>query len=1059
MTDLHAFYAARDLVREALERDLLGTAEDERLTEAPLDRFIVGILHPASSELIEDAGAVPDVETGAQGDAEYDPGVNLSRMRYPSSMGMTFAVDPHETPAVVLAVTADRYVPEVVSDATAVGAEAGTTARAARPSAWNRIATGRLERIVDTGSPAAYRIELVDGLGLRVIVRPALDGVVSITAVLVNQFARPPKGPVDEWCWFRPVLEAEPTDGAFSERRYSAAAHILGSDEASVDLLYRDATSTAVGHGCSVTWDSGPGRAVRRVTTTFLPHQDVRVSRADRADVPSLGMRTLGASDDRSALRGLVASYERWIAEQVDKLASLDAPRRRSAEEHLESARHAAARMRRGIDLLEGDPVAARAFRIMNSAMQAQRSRQVMLREHENVPRDVEHLWRPFQMAFILLNLEGLADPRASDRDVADLLWFPTGGGKTEAYLGLIALVLAMRRLRGARGNGGGVGVIMRYTLRLLTLQQFERAAGLVCALEDWRRRELPDAEPVSIGLWVGQSATPNDAKAAAKALRLAAMGGEDDEAGNPRQLLRCPWCGTALPLSAYHADVRLDQVVVRCPNAACTFADGLPVHVVDSDVYRARPSLVIGTVDKFALLAWRERAGRLFGTDGTVDPPDLIVQDELHLISGPLGTLVGLYEMAVDAASTGAARPKLVASTATIRRARAQVRAVFDRQSEQFPPPGIDPDDSFFAVAAPAHELPTRQYVGVMAPGTSHATLMVRTYAALLQAGQDLDVADDVRDAYWTLLGYFNSLRVLGAAYMQTIDDVPDRIAVIAGRGEAEKRDLQGREPRELTSRRRSSEVPEELERLATPYGRDNCPDVVLATNMISVGVDVDRLGLMVVMGQPQTTSEYIQATSRVGRSRPGLVVTLFNAARTRDLSHYESFVPYHRALYRQVEATGATPFAPRAVDRGLHGVLVALARLLIPGAAGETSVGKPLEPEARERLREIVLARVRSVEPNEVERVNEALEALFMHWSTGVAEHVTKYGSWVPASDVLIVPAGGALGGTSQEQLTQFPVSEPAWPTLTSLRNVDAESSLFIAKRKWNRGDEEDR
>ena len=344
------------------------------------------------------------------------------------------------------------------------------------------------------------------------------------------------------------------------------------------------------------------------------------------------------------------------------------------------------------------------------------------------------------------------------------------------------------------------------------------------------------------------------------------------------------------------------------------------------------------------------------------------------------------------------------------------------------------------------------------MAPGTSHATLMVRTYAALLQAGQDLDAPDDVRDAYWTLLGYFNSLRVLGAAFMQTIDDVPDRMGVVAGRSNTQKGKRELDEPRELTSRKNASEVPEELERLSAPYGTEKCPDVVLATNMISVGVDVDRLGLMVVMGQPQTTSEYIQATSRVGRSRPGLVVTLFNAARARDLSHYESFVPYHRALYRQVEATGATPFAPRAVDRGLHGVLVALARLLVPGAAGEDAVAKPLE--AADLLRERVLARVRSVDPDEEERVAEAVDMLMAHWASGVENSVKRYTVWRPPfTGALLAPAGGVQGATAQEQLAQFPVAEPAWPTLTSLRNVDAESTLFITRRKRDRGDQEDR
>lgn len=1042
MTDLDPWYEAREAMRTALAEDLLGSADDHTLVEPPLDRFIVGILRPASDDLIEDAGAVPEEESGIATDGDYDPGVDLSRMRYPSSMGLTFAVAPDETPTVVLQASADRYVPEVE--------EGATERRTAAAERWNLVTGDQIECTVDARVPGPTVHAAATGLVLRVLVREPVDGVVGITAVLVNEFPRPASGPVDEWCWFRPSIVATTPVGHFSERvtrRHSGR----DADDAASDLLFRDRMSIAVGHGCAVEWDEvGP---VNHLATTFLPHHDLRLSRAERQDVPALGMATLAGTDDRSALRGLLHAYEVWISDQEGRLDTIDEDFRDAARRHLEDARTAAARIGRGIDLLDRDPDAARAFRVMNRAMQEQRARQEMIRGHLPAPDPTEQRWRPFQLAFILLSLSGIAEPESDEREVADLLWFPTGGGKTEAYLGLIAFTLVLRRLRMTEGAGGGVAVIMRYTLRLLTLQQFERAAGLICALEDWRRRELRESAPISIGLWVGQSATPNRVDAARRALRKQESGELNDDEGNPRQLLRCPWCGTGLPATAYDADVRADRMIVRCPGTGCRFADGLPVHIVDTDVYRERPSLLIGTVDKFALLAWEERAGRIFGTDGAVAPPDLVVQDELHLISGPLGTLVGLYETAVDAAATGAARPKLVASTATIRRARDQVRAVFDREPQQFPPPGIEPDDSFFAVEAPPEELPTRQYVGVMAPGTSHTTLLVRSYAALLQGAQRLVAPAEVRDAYWTLLGYFNSLRVLGAAYMQTIDDVPDRIGVVAGRYAEEPRELSA--PRELTSRVRSGQVPEELDRLASPIGTPECPDIVLATNMISVGVDVNRLGLMVVMGQPQTTSEYIQATSRVGRLRPGLVVTLFNAARTRDLSHFESFLPYHRALYRQVEATGATPFAPRAVDRGLHGLAVALTRLLDQRAAGDKAVGAGVDPVIVKRVTDVIERRVQSVDSRRTTSVVEALEALHEQWENALDDGtVTKYAAWrAPTDGALIRPAGGDAAG-GEPLMAAFPVTTPAWPTLTSLRNVDAESTLYLLRRSKSRG-----
>lgn len=1096
--DLDPWYRARDAMRRALEADLQGTSEETVLHEKPLDRYIVGVLRPRESAVVVDDSGVrgtpvsgedgdrdlgPDPADGAGDtaggaeDAPVDAGVALARMRHPSSMGVTVAVDPVATPEVRVTATADRYleaveVPAVNGTAPAsdpvvtdpsVG-EAGTTdgpppqAREREDKRWAMQSIGPRSVTISTTVVDSTSTVVEDGLlELRVVVRRPVDGAVSITAVLVNTAERPVTGGADEVSVFRPRLDLEVETGHFLGRTTAREGTSMSLDEESTHLLYRDQASLAVGHGCSVTWAQGP-EPVTVVSSTFIPHEDVRVSRAERDDVPTLSMRDLSATDDRTTVLGLIEAYESWIDERAVETAGLDGDTRVVAERHLSTARQAASRMRAGIAAVDGDAAARRAFRVMNAAMQEQRSRQEMIRNQLSTPPEGDQTWRPFQLAFILMNLEGLVDETSDDRDVADLLWFPTGGGKTEAYLGLAAFVIALRRLRGGAGGGGGVAVLMRYTLRLLTVQQFERAAGLVCALEMWRRRDLPASAPISIGLWVGQGSTPNNAKDAETALRKARATGEEGDEGNPRQLLTCPWCGADLPLDSYVVSRRPDRLSVLCSNRECDFRGGLPVHVVDSDVYDARPSLVIGTVDKFALLAWNERAGVLFGKGSDDPPPDLIIQDELHLISGPLGTLVGLYEMAVDEASThhvagnGAerttVRPKLVASTATIRRAEDQVRAVFARTSAQFPPPGLTPDDSFFAVTAPADERPTRQYVGVMAPGTSHATLLVRTYAALLQGAEALEDDDEVKDAYWTLLGYFNSLRVLGSAYIQAIDDVPDRVKVVAERLGQPMRDLRA-VPRELTSRKSSSEIPRELEALATSLPSENSPNVVLATNMISVGVDVDRLGLMVVMGQPQTTSEYIQATSRVGRAHPGLVVTLYNAARSRDLSHYESFTSYHRALYRQVEATGATPFAPRAVDRGLHGVLAAMTRLLVEGASAEGAVGVLRSDQVVDRLRQVVVERVHAVEPDEAHRVERSFDELVERWRHGV-DHggVRQYSGWRSREGALLVPAGARIKGA--EGPDTFPVEDPAWPTLTSLRNVDSESSLYIAMRK---------
>ena len=391
----------------------------------------------------------------------------------------------------------------------------------------------------------------------------------------------------------------------------------------------------------------------------------------------------------------------------------------------------------------------------------------------------------------------------------------------------------------------------------------------------------------------------------------------------------------------------------------------GLPVLFVDEQIYSEAPSFIVATVDKFAMIPWLGDAGTLFGRvthaddrrvysvmheppaaakrlpDGLL-PPELIVQDELHLISGPLGTMVGLYETAVDylcqrSIDGKIARPKVVCSTATVRRARDQIRAIFGRDMTLFPARGVTEGDNFFAHQAP--NKPGRLYVGIGAPGRALRAISVRSYATLLAAAQKhfdkRGPPNQAADPYMTLVGYFNSLRELGGMRRLVEDEVRSRVANIedsnSGRVPMQHigahpwaADRKLKLPLELTSRVVTEDVKRTKHRLAGRHAsKDDEPiDVVLASNMISVGLDIDRLGLMVVTGQPKTSSEYIQATSRVGRAYPGLVV------RPRDRSHYERFAAYHDSFYREVEATSVTPFSGQALDRGMVGMLISMVR-----------------------------------------------------------------------------------------------------------------------------------
>ncbi len=751
-------------------------------------------------------------------------------------------------------------------------------------------------------------------------------------------------------------------------------------DDQVADLQFRDRMELAVGHGVAVAPVPRPDHVVTRIRTTWLPQTEVR--RVVTHEEPSVttDMNALAAFDTEEAvltgLGPLVEAYGKWLRDQ-QRIEVDGAGRKATRDALLNQAEQARARIQAGIDRVARDPEVRLAFRLMNRAM----ALSALKRSPHRYKDGESPKWRMFQLAFVLLNIESIATDTHKDRDNVELIFFPTGGGKTEAYLGVIAFALLLRRLRGqARPDKGlGVAVLLRYTLRLLTLDQLGRAATLVCALETLRREHKAQlgSERFAVGLWVGRSATANT---------LAQLKGQVIDYKNnvtpnsPFPLAVCPWCGEKLTpdsLSLVPNPQKPEGVVVGCSDFRCDFSarktpEGLPVVFVDEQVYRELPCFVVATIDKFAMLPWRGETGMLFGRVGAKNgnrfygpmdkrpkaaepliaglrPPELIVQDELHLISGPLGTMAGLYETAIDALCTYEneqgipVRPKILASTATVRRAREQIQALFGRKDHAlFPPPAVDASETWFAKVDPKSS--GRLYVGVAAQGRSLKGLLLRSYVSLLgagaraYAGQSNDVQPNPADPYMTVAGYFNSLRELGGMRRLVEDDVRSRCQSLEDkRPEGVKgahpwfknRAIQP-EPVELTSRESTNAIKDAKDRLNLPSHDSKHVDVLLASNMISVGVDIDRLGLMVVAGQPKTTAEYIQASSRVGRSHPGLVVTCFNVTKPRDRSHYERFQAYHESFYRFVEATSLTPFSGPALDRGLAGTLVAMARLL---------------------------------------------------------------------------------------------------------------------------------
>jgi helicase-like protein len=801
-------------------------------------------------------------------------------------------------------------------------------------------------------------------------------------------------------------------------------------DEQVADLHYADAPEYATGHGVSADWEVAE-RACRRIVTTWIPSAEVEKTATVAVKGVELSMEALGTLADGAAadvaLHPLVERYRGWLTAQQASVAALPAKRRETAEELLRNATIAADRIERGIAVLTRDADALDAFRMANRAV-AKALRQRL--KPEKPPT-----WRAFQLAFILLNLPGLADPKDPHRDTVDLLFFPTGGGKTEAYLGLAAFAMVLRRLRNPAGQGlagAGVSVIMRYTLRLLTLDQLSRAAGLVCALE--LEREKDEARygtwHFEIGLWVGKAATPNvmgrvgDGRSDTALVKVRQFQNDPTSKPSPIPLETCPWCGTRFKPASFTLQpdaVRPRELRIVCSNIECEFTRDrpLPILAVDEPIYRRLPAFLIATVDKFASLPWTAQVGALLGgadrQDATgfygaaepghgrplparLPPPDLVIQDELHLISGPLGTMAGLYETAIEALAVREldghpVKPKIVASTATVRRAQDQIQALFARPLTQvFPPPGPTRRDSFFARAVPSSEVPARLYLGVASQGRNPKVLMRKAWLALMGAAEKAyrDAGGhknekNPADSYMTVLGYFNALRELGGARRILEEEVQNTIKAYGARrriGESPGL-FQDRktfsEVMELTSRVTTDKVAEARRRLECGFHEKQRVDCAIATNMISVGLDVQRLGLMVVLGQPKTHAEYIQATSRVGRddARPGLVVTLLNVHKPRDRSHYERFRYYHETFYRSVEAGSVTPFSARALDRGFAGAMVGLARHAQAELTPPSGAGKIADVRAvlEQQLVEVFRARVEQQPIADEDERNERL------------------------------------------------------------------------------------
>jgi hypothetical protein len=1193
----------RELVLTDLVKDVLGPRNGiyEIMNVSPRSEYITGILAPKStfSERDPESENAFFIEVGAEEveEGELDENIEvfspeLNPQEIPHSMGLSFCVSSVDgIPEIEVCATWARYF------------QNGKSRWKRDPRAFVcRIAVDGIETLLVDGKGNIAKNSGDAEIMIRLESKKLNCNVFHTSLYMVNTISPEGNKNTEEDCIFQPQLRVVCAGNTSVQSMFPQFRSTVMEDE-EMDFLYRNKPVLARGHLCSAIWKEidpvafldeenaeelpfgwPDGEIVRKrygentyikfrrpdVRTEFVPLYSIQnpdFSWHGNDKIPEFDPKILSelwdAQEIREKLIPLCEEYGKWIEEQEKQIISMKDKDREIARRLLDRCRTVMTRIKKGIELLEKDREIRLCFCFANRAIYLQ---------SEWAGSRIK--WRPFQLAFILMVLESIVNPDSTDREVCDLLWIPTGGGKTETYLAIIAFTLALRRRRAMHRKegdrtGGGVAVITRYTLRLLTIQQFRRALRLITACEYLRVDGMNGSKEIgwrpekcdirghfiwgtarfSAGLWVGGNVTPNRLTPTWNSERqenipgaLGILRGEKGE-GEPAQVLECPACGSFLALPdekginrpfTLHLVVSSDTGVISipssglsnkdltvrfknifplhgidnryyllsfeiqpktpvtstiidkwwdnisppsvelisarasrpgyfirkyrtnrgrrgvneydfdifCTNPECPLhvpwteaqpagcicdssphpysptvirvgkqeidsPDGnkfvyvpevfrhispyisdripIPAMVTDSQIYARCPSLVVATVDKFARLPFEPRAASIFGnveyhhciygfyrgsllpldalqsSDGhpspagqqrekyyreirRFDPPELIIQDELHLIEGPLGSLAGLYETAVEhLCGFEERKPKYIASTATVTRAAEQIQSIFTRKLIQFPPPGINISDRFFMKELPANPLddgkPGRLYAGICAPGRGPLTPIIRIWARLLQTVYELvDKKGKNVDPYWTVTGYFNAIKELAGARATYWQDIPERLRQIADNNNLREIMDTSEHVVELSGRTASTELPAILDLINSEFSGDprnpGSPDALFTTSMFGTGIDIKRLGLMVVHGQPKTTSAYIQSTGRVGRGSGALVVVFYRATRPRDMSHYEMFCGYHQSLDRFVEPVTVSPFSPGALNRAGGAVATAVLRnIYFPG------------------------------------------------------------------------------------------------------------------------------
>lgn len=1105
--------------------------------QRPSQRYGVGILYAAAhvdtgSEYVieeEEIAEAEETEATAAGDAPEDEGEpDLASSTdadegdeivphghdpcyRPSSLGLSFLIDAEPDDELVLSVRGGRYEHTRLSpDAVFLDDD---THPERYVELWRRHQVCVTTRMTCAGLRDSHCIrvpaEFPHPLDMELLItaRNWPEERHLLTVSLVNRATKPDN---DQCYFFQAELSCEVCRGdrplpAFVPYPDSGGGGAAEEDGA-IQLLYREVPRFATGHGCAADWEGTPdGRAVRVFTTPLPIYRLPEIA----PDIPGHAPRMLDLAGDgwREPLKRLIDAYEHHV-DGLDT-GAVEPAHRSAADEQLQAARACVGRMRRGLLCLESDPITLEAWQLANHAMRLQQiagrseTRTVEelrgARRHpfgnayrspaEGPPDGHEPTWRAFQIAFVLMNIPGITQPgrQSSDRLLVDLIWFATGGGKTEAYLGLAAFAIVYERLT-KPDEKPHVQVLMRYTMRLLSAQQFQRTAGLVCALEYLRNKKAPSLGSVQfrLGIWVGSAMTPNKRSDAVQVVNKMERG------QSPEMTLfvhdRCPWCaaevgrpsgsgGGKRVILGVQSDTH--DATLRCSDPECPFfSRGLPLDVVDEHVIEHRPSLIIATVDKFALLPKKPELRALFGigNDGhrEAPPPGLIIQDELHLITDALGSMVGAFEPLLHGLCTyeWSTPPKTICSTATIRTYKSQVRRLFARDTVAlFPPPELTLGQSFFAPYrrdVSGGIVRGKVYVGVFGSGfPSFQTSKSRTMAALLQSPLALPGEpdeSDARDPYWTLVGFFSSIRELAVTHTLARTQIAETLKSIASwRGlRYAEREVRTRflNVCELTARRKGAELSRAFTELERTRTAGHAIDLCMATSIVEVGIDIGRLSLMCVVGQPKQFSTFIQATGRVGRRHPGVVVTLYDHTRARDRSIYEHFRAAHERLHASVEPTSLTPFAFPVQERAVAAVLAAAARLLSP-TDGLAADPRRVAPEALKHIEDRIqdggafaaepeglcwfichlLDWVQQSDPDEAPRLQAMLRRRLREWREWQRPmwHCWSFLFNATHHDPIMLDSDPMAGERERAH---------RWYVPNSMRDVDGESQLWIRR-----------